>query len=214
MAALEQSHRDTSAAKWQSHRPQHTLSLAEIQAEEKLRQAAQAEGQAAQAAATRKEKKEMEPQVRSFSTILKHFFSFKIHLKAPSGANQSIWSQNAQLVWNNTQPKSWGGGSGGSTSQGGFWEEPTKSKAPPANNRQQLLKSQTLTNMSAAASAAKQHQPPGRQAKRPEGVKKQQPPPTNKKDDISAEFSVWCTKAISAMGGQVDGAFSIAILCP
>ena len=68
LALLEQTQRDTSAAKWQSSRPQHILSLADIQAEEKLRQVA-----GAAELSQRKEKKEMEVLVSNLLVLAPKF---------------------------------------------------------------------------------------------------------------------------------------------
>lgn len=112
-----------------------------------------------------------------------------------------IWNTGAHsMAWQ--QPKAWS--ASGGQSNAGFWEDPVKVGVKQAT--QMLSKSQTM----ATISTAKRNVPVQAQ-KKVEGVgvsgagkKKKE---DKKKEEVNNEFTIWCTRTLHAMNGNVDSEF-------
>lgn len=110
-----------------------------------------------------------------------------------------IWNTGAHsMAWQ--QPKAWTGGQ----SNSGFWEDPVKQPAQPKQAPQMLSKSQTMATISTAkrqVQQAQQAQAVAQQKKQEaNNIKKK----VEKKKDENNEFTIWCTRTLSAMNGNVD----------
>ena len=102
------------------------------------------------------------------------------------------------MAWQ--QPKAWGSGQ----SNSGFWEDPVKPPIQSKQAPQMLSKSQTMATITTAKKMVQQAPPPP-QVKKPEAKKKNE----KKKDDVNNEFTIWCTRTLSAMNGNVDGELEV-----
>lgn len=120
-----------------------------------------------------------------------------------------IWNTGAHsMAWQ--QPKAWSGGQ----SNSGFWEDPVKPPAQPKQPPQMLSKSQTMATISTAKKQIQQQQAQQQaqaavvaQQKKQEIINKKRI--EKKKDEINNEFTIWCTRTLSAMNGNVDSELKI-----
>jgi PERQ amino acid-rich with GYF domain-containing protein len=121
-----------------------------------------------------------------------------------------IWNSGAHsMAWQ--QPKTWSA----AQSNAGFWEEPTKPAAPPMKQPQMLSKSQTMATITTAKKQQQQQQQMIQQPQQQQMMQQQQQKKIErsdkrtvkvekKKDDNNNEFTMWCTRTLSAMNGNVD----------
>lgn len=161
----------------------HVKSLDEIQAEEKMREAA-----------IKSKQKEL------------------VKKSEVANNDAGIWNSSSySIAWQ--QPKSWTieqnqAMSSAQTSSKGFWEEPTK----PANNNvksvQMLTKSQTMATINSNKKQMPATPPNVAVVKKPTEKPKKNVETADKrdiKDDNNNEFTNWCTHALNSFNGNIDG---------
>jgi hypothetical protein len=187
LSKMEMSNRDV---KWNLQMPPaaQVKTLDEIQAEEQ---------NAAEREAAREAKREKKEAVQVVGDIWN------------TGAHSMAWQQ----------PKAWSA----AQSNAGFWEEPTKPAAAPLKQPQMLSKSQTMATITTAKKQQQIQQQQQQQQQIPQQQMMQQQQQQQKKiersdkrnikvekkkDDNNNEFTLWCTRTLSAMNGNVDGKFT------